>query len=113
MKNRYSPTNSPGRPLLLTKENMTKFQNPKDRYRQHNHKSLVQDNHKQHNNGPTGLPYSYKQNSPVRWNSIRDVLSGSMATIDDYDDDTTTSGSYVVDEQDLDFECPLPQDCVV
>jgi hypothetical protein len=73
---------------------MTKFQNPKDRYRQHNHKSLVQDNHKQHNNGPTGLPYLHKPNSSVRWNSISDVLNGSMATIDDYDDDTTTSGSY-------------------
>ena len=113
MKNRLSPINSAGRPLLMTKENMTKFQNPKDRYRHYNHKPLVQDNHKQHNNDTTGLPYLHKPNSSVHWNSISDVLNGSMATIDDYDDDTTTSGSYVVDDQDLDLECSLPQDCVV
>lgn len=48
----------------------------------------------------------------MAWNSISDVLNGSMGTIDDYEDDTTTSGSYVVDEQDLDLEY-TPQDCVV
>lgn len=110
MKNRYSPVNSPGRPLLI-KENMNKLMHPKERYRSQNQQYLVQNNcHRQYTHGGSSGP-TYKNN--VHWNSISNVLNGSMATIDDYDDDTTTSGSYVVDDQELDLDFNPPQDCVV
>ncbi|XP_063413106.1 protocadherin-9-like isoform X1 [Mytilus trossulus] len=110
MKNRYSPVNSPGRPLL-TKENMNKLMHPKERYRSQNQQCLVQNNcHRQYTHGGSSGP-PYKNN--VHWNPISNVLNGSMATIDDYDDDTTTSGSYVVDDQELDLDFNPPQDCVV
>lgn len=69
----------------------------------------MQNPHKrQFNHISNGPPYK----ANMAWNSVSDVLNGSMGTIDDYDDDTTTSGSYVVDEQDLDLDY-TPQDCVV
>lgn len=108
LKNRYSPINSPGRPLL-TEDSITKLHLHKERYRP---QYIGQSNQKQHNHIPNGPSYLHKPNS-MHWNALSDVLNVSMCTIDDYDDDTTTSGSYVVDEQDLDFETTLGQDCVV
>lgn len=109
-KSRYSPINSPGRPLL-TKKNIELLPHSKDRQRQQHSSSYIntQNPHKrQFNHISYGPPYK----ANMAWNSISDVLNGSMGTIDDYEDDTTTSGSYVVDEQDLDLEY-TPQDCVV
>ena len=56
----------------------------------------------------------YRGRQPsVQWRGVSEILNSSMATIEDYDeDDTTTSGSYTVDDDDLRSEM-TGMDCFV
>lgn len=120
------PHSSPEKPISIGQLNQANLRRNTEKYNSHKH-SVHPDFPISFTNSDTNsaylpnrtsrhLPYSdnYKHQRTSRWTAMNDVVSGSMATIDDYDDDTTTtSGSYTVDEDSLDTDVRLGNDCIV
>ncbi|XP_033743643.1 protocadherin alpha-6-like isoform X2 [Pecten maximus] len=135
LKNMYSPSNSPRKENMPTQgegtdtrrvpassENIDPRRVPNLNQIHFKHPHLLPSKPRtvhlnSHNNiypSRGGIPH--KGRGPVvHWRGVADYLNTSMATIEDYDEDdnTTTSGSYVVEDEDLRTDMAVGMDCFV
>ncbi|XP_069130868.1 protocadherin gamma-A10-like [Argopecten irradians] len=135
LKNMYSPSNSPRKENMPThsegaeprrvpsgsdNSDPRRVQNLNQLHFKHPHllpsKSRTVHLNSHNNVYPSrgGVPHKGR-GQVVHWRGMTDYLNTSMATIEDYDEDdnTTTSGSYVVEDQDLQTDMAVGMDCFV
>ncbi|OWF37311.1 protocadherin alpha-11-like [Mizuhopecten yessoensis] len=135
LKNMYTPSNSPrkdntsasgdgadSRRVPSNSENSDPRRVPNPNHLHFKHGNMLPPKSRtvhlnSHINGyPSRGGVPHKGRGPVvHWRGVADYLNTSMATIEDYDEDdnTTTSGSYVVEEDDLRTDMAVGMDCFV